>query len=87
MRWIARRERSEVEGVEVDLLFVGITLHGIVSHAVEGPARIIQLKHEDIGCEDIIITIEARNFPGNILFLPHAPQHKTGCHPHTKANK
>jgi hypothetical protein len=39
---------------------------------VEGPARIIQLKHEYIGCRDIIININARNFPGNILFLPHA---------------
>ena len=63
--------------MEAVLLFVGIMQHGIKSHVVEGPARIIQLKHEDIGCGDIIINIEARNFPGNILFLPHAPQHKT----------
>jgi hypothetical protein len=72
VRWIARRGRREVEGVEVVLLFIGITQHGIILHAVEGPARIIQLKHEYIGCRDIIININARNFPGNILFLPHA---------------
>ncbi len=73
--------------MEVVLLFAGITQHGIVSHAVEDPARIIQLKHEDIGCGDIIVNIDMRYFPGNILFLSHVPQHKSGCHPHTKANK
>ena len=67
--------------MEVVLLFIGITQHGIVSHAEEGPARIIQLKHEDhIGCGDIIINIDVCNSPGNILFLPHAPRHKSGCH-------
>ena len=73
--------------MEVVLLFADIMQHGIVSHAVEGPARIIQLKLEDIGCGDIIINIDVRNSPGNILFLPHAPRHKTGCRHHTKANK
>jgi hypothetical protein len=75
--------------MEAVLLFVGIMQHGIKSHVVEGPAQIIQLKHEDIGCRDIIININKRkhNFPGNILFLSHEPWHKSGCHPHTKANK
>ena len=73
--------------MEVVLLFIVITQHDIVSHAVEGPARIIQLNHEDIGCGDIIINIDKRNFPDNILFLSHAPWHKSGCHSHTKANK
>ena len=53
--------------MEVVLLFVGITQHGIVSHAVEGPARIIQLNHEGIRCGGIIINIDAHNFPGNTL--------------------
>ena len=48
--------------MEVVLLFVDIMQHGIVLHAVEGPARIIQLKLEDIGCGDIIINIDKRNF-------------------------
>jgi hypothetical protein len=74
VRWIAQRERSEFEGVEVVLLFVGITQHGIVSHAVEGPARIIHLKHEDIGCGDIIINIKVRNISRQYtLPLPCAP--------------
>ena len=78
----------EVEGMEVALLFVRIIMqHGIESHVVEGPTQIIQLKHEDIGCGDIIINIDKHNFPGNILFLSHVPWHKSGCYSHTKANK
>ena len=56
-------KRREVEGMEVALLFLRITMqHGIESHVVEGPTQIIQLKHEDIGCGDIIINIDKRNF-------------------------
>jgi hypothetical protein len=40
--------------------------HGIVLHAVEGLAGIIQLKHDDIGDGEIIINIDVRNFFGNM---------------------
>ena len=64
-----------VEGVEVVLLFDSIMQHGIILHAVEGPAQIIQLnyEHEDIGCGDIIINNDTHNFSCEILFLPHGP--------------
>ena len=69
------------------MFFVGITQHDMVSLRwkvpLESSSSSMQISDADISSSTSTRTI----FPAIYSFSPHAPQHKTGCLSHMKANK